>query len=260
MEPETRWTDDYRQGQLRAFAGEERGFAPLSFFCSLARKRGHGYAAGMKKTCFAWMAMALLLALPVVADDTVTKLETYLRSPDVASKVYLLLVGDEARITPTCTDVEPASASRVSVFGEIAFDAAGKAVGGLWTARYPVKVCNKAVIRSVAFASRADGNLEITPMVPGESLADPLLQLDTKQAFAVSIQKMIGECSAIVVRDTQVVDPPVKLRDKWREAWIAHACGRDAGQVIEFVPNKEGTAVKMGLAGATDGVSYTVKR
>lgn len=213
----------------------------------------------MKKTCFAWMLLALLLALPVTA-DTVATLETYLRTPDVASKVYLLLVGDEARITPACKDVEPASASRVSVFGDVPFDAAGKATGGLWTARYPVKVCNKAVIRSVAFAARADGSLEITPMVPGESLTDPVLQADTKKSFAVSIQKLIGECPTIVVRDTQVVKAPAKLDDGWTEAWIAHACNRDAGQVLEFIPNKDGTMVKMGIAGATDGVSYTVKR
>lgn len=207
------------------------------------------------------LLVGFIVAMPVMADDAaVAKLETYLRTPEIEAKVYTLLVADEMRITPACKEVEPARASRVSVFGDVAFNDAGVATEGRWTARYPVRVCNKAVLRSVAFAARANGELEISPMVPGESLADPLLQLDTKKAFAVAVQKMIGECSKIVVRDTQVVTVPAKLNSPWREAWIAHACDRDVGQVLEFEPNKDGTAIKMAIGAATDGVSATVVR
>jgi hypothetical protein len=84
--------------------------------------------------------------------------------------------------------------------------------------------------------------------VPGMTMADPELQKDTLKSLEVAVVRAMPKCDkAIAVRMTQVLEPPAKAQGRWKELWQAHACGREIGQVIEFVPNSKGVGIFMAM-------------
>jgi hypothetical protein len=116
--------------------------------------------------------------------------------------------------------------------------------------RYMVATCGKAGLRSVVFDGRGKG-LAIHPLVPGSTLTDPDLQHDVIKSFTMATQRAVPACKqAVVIHDTTLVHAPEKPKGgPWQEAWVGRACGHDVGELVDFLPNAQGTAFKMGLPG-----------
>lgn len=196
---------------------------------------------------FRLLVLMVGLVLPVMAaDDVAAKLANV--SEVQRDKVEAILENQQKRLG-ICNRVQVVQPVQVVAPGEVVFGRDGSVKDGVWLVRYAVKACNLADVRTVAFEAHG-GRIGMEALVPGSSLADRDLQRDVMQNFALVAAKVDPRCGQLpVVRRTQVVYPPDAKTKVWREAWVAAACGREIGQVIEFVPTPQGMRIVMSLPG-----------
>ena len=135
-------------------------------------------------------------------------------------------------------------------------------VSGRWTERWTVDRCGMAVPYVVKFDRAPDGDLDVsmqrevseaeTTAVPGDTLADRILQRDTLAFLAqrdlseagpearCRIRKVVGTEVVAPVEGGQVEgDRPIA--GQWVERWTLDRCGASVGYVIRFKTTSKGT-------------------
>lgn len=193
---------------------------------------------------------ALLLALLVMAGPVWAEVD--LKGVEAISakefdKVGAILGQQQRNFGETCTSLKLLKATALIVGVPVTMDVAGKPVTGNWRVRYAVDACGKVGMRMVDFTPM-NGGIALEALVPGDSLTDARLQGDVVKSFRMAGQLMMPNCvDQPVVRETKVRIFPKTANDRWQEFWTGRMCGRDIGQVVEFMPTKHGTTFKMGL-------------
>ena len=145
----------------------------------------------------------------------------------------------------------------------IPVELAAQGVSGRWTERWTVDRCGVAVPYVVKFDRAPDGDLDVSMQrevseaeatrVPGDTIADPILQRDT---LAFLTQRDLAEaglearCRIRKVVATTVLEPleggqvegdrPVAGR--WVERWTLDRCGASVGYLIRFTTTRTGTS------------------
>lgn len=145
----------------------------------------------------------------------------------------------------------------------IPVELAAQGVSGRWTERWTVDRCGVAVPYVVKFDRAPDGDLDVSMQrelseaeatrVPGDTIADPILQRDT---LAFLTQRDLAEaglearCRSRKVVATTVLEPleggqvegdrPVAGR--WVERWTLDRCGASVGYLIRFTTTRTGTS------------------
>lgn len=145
----------------------------------------------------------------------------------------------------------------------IPVELAAQGVSGRWTERWTVDRCGVAVPYVVKFDRAPDGDLDVSMQrevseaeatrVPGDTIADPILQRDT---LAFLTQRDLAEaglearCRSRKVVATTVLEPleggqvegdrPVAGR--WVERWTLDRCGASVGYLIRFNTTRTGTS------------------
>jgi len=135
-------------------------------------------------------------------------------------------------------------------------------VSGRWTERWTVDRCGMAVPYVVKFDRAPDGDLDVsmqrevpeaeTTTVPGDTLADRILQRDTLAFLAqrdlseagpearCRIRKVVGTEVLAPVEGGQVEgDRPIAGR--WVERWTLDRCGTSVAYTIRFTTTPKGT-------------------
>lgn len=162
-------------------------------------------------------------------------------------KVQAIFDQQQRNFAEACTSVKLLKASALSVAEPIMVAADGKLTAGHWRVRYDVDACGKAGLRTVDMHV-VPGGIAIEPLTPGGTLADAKLQADVAHSFAMAGYVAMPQCTQDpMVRDTKVQIYPGTAKERWQEIWIGSMCGRDLGQVVEFLPTKNGTTFKMSL-------------
>jgi hypothetical protein len=139
---------------------------------------------------------------------------------------------------------------------------AAQGVSGRWTERWTVDRCGVAVPYVVKFDRARDGDLDVSmqrevseaeaPTVPGDTIADPILQRDT---LAFLAQRDLSEagpdarCRIRKVVATEVLTPleggqvegARAIAGQWVERWTLDRCGASVGYVIRFKTTSKGT-------------------
>jgi hypothetical protein len=135
-------------------------------------------------------------------------------------------------------------------------------VSGRWTERWTVERCGMAVPYVVKFDRAPDGDLDVsmqreaseaeTTTVPGDTLADRILQRDT---LAFLAQRDLSEagpearCRIRKVVGTEVVEPVEggqvegdrPIAGRWVERWTLDRCGTSVTYMIRFTTTPKGT-------------------
>lgn len=194
---------------------------------------------------FRLLLLMVGLALPVMAaDDVASKLAN--ASEAQRDKAEAILENQQKRLG-ICNNLKVVQPVQVVAPGEIEFAKDGSVQGGVWLVRYAVKACGVDGMRTIGFEAHG-GRIGMEALVPGASLTDRDLQRDVRRSFAIAAAKVDPTCGQLpVVRSTQVVYPPDPKTKVWREAWVAAACGREIGELIEFTPTDTGTRFVMSL-------------
>jgi hypothetical protein len=135
-------------------------------------------------------------------------------------------------------------------------------VSGRWTERWTVDRCGVSVPYVVKFDRARDGDLDVsmqrevseaaTTAVPGDTLADRILQRDTLAFLAqrdlseagpearCRIRKVVGTEVVTPVEGGQVEgDRPIAGR--WVERWALDRCGTSVAYLIRFTTTPKGT-------------------
>jgi len=195
------------------------------------------------------VAMGLLVSGAVWADAEVQTLEKV--TAGERDKVQAIFSQQQRNFGETCETVKLLKAKALSVAEPVVMGADGRPVSGRWRVRYDVDACGVAGLRMVEMHAMGQG-IAIEALAPGETLADAKLQADVQHSFTMAGNVAMPQCrEEPVVRDTKVRIFPTTAKDRWQELWIGGMCGRDLGQVVEFLPTKGGTTFKMTLPTAT---------
>jgi len=184
-----------------------------------------------------------MLIAPAWADD-VAPLEPVIAAQK--DKVEAILLQQQRGLADGCNELAVLMPSAVSVFEALETQDSSLKQGH-WQVRYAVDACGEAKLRNVDMKV-VDGALALAPLVPGDSLADAALQADVRRSFSMAGQVAMPQCpEAAVIREATVRAYPKTPADRWQELWIGRMCGRDVGQVVDFLPTKTGTTFKMSL-------------
>jgi hypothetical protein len=135
-------------------------------------------------------------------------------------------------------------------------------VSGRWTERWTVDRCGVSVPYVVKFDRARDGDLDVSMQrevadaeaatVPGDTLADPVLQRDT---LAFLAQRDLWEagpearCRTRKIVKTEVLMPLTgdevenarPIAGQWVERWTLDRCGASVDYVIRFSTTRKGT-------------------
>jgi len=139
---------------------------------------------------------------------------------------------------------------------------AAQGVSGRWTERWTVDRCGVSVPYVVKFDRARDGDLDVSMQlevadveaatVPGDTIADPVLQRDT---LAFLAQRDLWEagpearCRTRKIVATKVLMPlsgdevenARPIAGQWMERWTLDRCGASVDYVIRFSTTRKGT-------------------
>ena len=165
-------------------------------------------------------------------------------------KVEAILLQQQRSLADGCGKIAILMPSAVTVYEPLQMQA-GKPVKGHWQVRYAVDMCGMAQLRNIAM-DVINGDIALAEMVPGDTLTDRALQADVRKSFDMAAEVAMPKCVGNpVIRETRVQIHPKGADDAWQELWIGRMCGRDVGQIVKFMPNKNGTTFRMSLPKAT---------
>lgn len=148
---------------------------------------------------------------------------------------------DVLRVKP-CPGATFGRGEVTSVLQTATFDAAGQVTGGAWQERVPVQGCSPVVALNVAVVVRGPGRVEATPLLPGDTHADAVLQADGSSAIRMLLSAA-PECQPVFANAAYVGPdgaPVEGRRQGWRERWTIISCARRAVFTVHFTPDLHG--------------------
>ena len=113
-----------------------------------------------------------------------------------------------------------------------------------WIERYKVHCNRDETVRLMLNA--AEGDIAVTLLTPGETIADPVLEGDARKSVltAAEAAKPVG-CDVVMIVDTAIVQPPEAEDAPWKERWSVSACQARLAYDVSFTPapDEGGTAI-----------------
>lgn len=109
---------------------------------------------------------------------------------------------------------------------------------GAWSEVWTASMCGKTVIRRLTMMRKKDGAIDAMPQVPGATLTDPRLQIDTLKIGLPAF--LLPRCEKVefAVLDTEPVN--VELPSKWSEKWTLTRCGTTATRIVNYLRTPDG--------------------
>jgi len=146
----------------------------------------------------------------------------------------------------------------VPALGPLQFDPNGALTSGGIKESFVVSGCGKFRVENIVTLA-VKGEVKSVPVIPGNTMADPILARDSMPYIQMSIAPKIGQCRDVRVIDTNFdafeggPNPRAKFQSNggraWRERWTVNACGNEINTDIHFVPDETGTAIQTGIEG-----------
>jgi hypothetical protein len=208
----------------------------------------------LKRLVLAFSAIWLLssaAAQPPAPIPLSPELKTFLMLPDQRKAIDESSAKAWASQVPGCT--EPKVTQRnVLILEAPKFDAQGSPLSGNWRVITHIDGCAETRIISLQYWFPASGKLATTLMLPGTSIADPLLQRDAILYAQTGMAAIAPrDCKESPVINTQFKSwdsaelPGAKgaVRRPWTEEWTVRLCGVSGVVPMHFVPDATGTTI-----------------
>lgn len=130
------------------------------------------------------------------------------------------------------------------------FNLANAPTAGQWGERVQASGCGITRLLNVSTSVRSPGVLVTSLLAPGDTSADPILQIDaSRYAFTAAIAGVKG-CQDAFIDDTHAVRSEVMEPSDARitgpvrvEHWTIVACGRNIVVEMKFLPTATGTTI-----------------
>jgi hypothetical protein len=156
-------------------------------------------------------------------------------------------------VMPECKEAT-AGQGGVHMFQPLVFGPDGTPRGGAWKIWAPVTGCGMTVVLNLFVSVRGDGRVLPTIALPGETHADPQLQIDAMRLVRTTTAGQVTGCAnaAVVPLNTrfETFDPviPGASRRPWHETWTMRACDRKLDVPVAFVPRGNQTDIAIDVA------------
>ncbi|HEY7551730.1 MAG TPA: hypothetical protein VH913_19700 [Hyphomicrobiaceae bacterium] len=182
----------------------------------------------------------------------------YLNSKSNRDVINQVIRAQASRYPDACTDIVIESKFKVLTIAAVQFDGRRFTPGGAWKETVQATSCGKSRVHNVHTFVRPDGNLQRSPMLPGSTIADLLLQRDTVGLVYVNVAANAKDCPRTqhFIEDTKFLhwDPKPIPNAKagpnaraWDEEWTASACGKPMVLSVRFTPDATGTGFAVQL-------------
>ena len=199
-----------------------------------------------------WMGAMLVLLLPVAAlaalPQTAQQFAAVLGNPG-----HRQLVLQAAERTPAwphlaCANAVFAQAPEIGVYLPVTFDKNGAPVSGEWREGLTVTGCGAPIMLNVLTVVTAPATLSTGYLLPGGTIADPILQ-NAAQGFAVRAAGGIPPgCKDPFIADTKFAgyEGPDAARQtgSWKELWTLDLCGKPRQIMLHFGVDATSVTVK----------------
>jgi hypothetical protein len=207
-----------------------------------------------------WSALRLAtisvaLAVPLAgawADDASVELARIMQDNANRQAVIEIAREQNKHLPDGCNSVTYTETSRRVVLSSPQVDRSGKLTGGTWLQSVIATGCGTKRQLNILTLAQRDGTLRRIALLPGTTIADPLLQQDAvKYALAATVGLM-RDCQTRVIVETRFVEfegAPLstvggQVVRPWREDWRAEGCGKRVVVPVHFNPDPSGTTIR----------------
>jgi hypothetical protein len=176
-------------------------------------------------------------------------------------------VMDSAKQSPAWTHMACPSASfspapEVGVYAPIAFNPAGQPVSGEWREGVIATGCGTSVTLNVLTKVTAPATLASGPLLPGGTIADPILQNNAQINAVAAAGGIPASCKDAYIANTSFSGyegpantalPKADQAAPWRETWTISMCGTTKNVVLHFTPTADGVTIRTDPSETTTG-------
>jgi hypothetical protein len=147
-----------------------------------------------------------------------------------------------------------ATTGEIAILLPLKFDSQGRAVSGAWKESMNETGCSIGRVLNALTTVGPNDTLETQALLPGTTITDPELQLDSVQYAAAAMGDLPPGCDEGGIIDTAFVgmdgEPPGtkpkpgSVARPWTENWTLQACAKRAVIVMHFKPDATGTTIE----------------
>jgi hypothetical protein len=195
------------------------------------------------------LAMVLLFPLMAQADPAATAQQFAAVMQDKGHREMVL---EAAMATPVWTHIGCAAATfgqapQIAVYTPIVFDKNGEPVSGEWRESEIASGCGAPITLNVLTKITGPAALETGYLLPGGTIADPILQ-NAAQGYAVKAAGGVPPgCKAAFIANTEFAgyDGPdaAQKTGPWKEIWTVDLSGPPIQVVVRFDAGATGTTI-----------------
>ncbi len=176
-------------------------------------------------------------------------------------------VMDSAKQSPAWSHMACPSASfapvpEIGVYAPIQFNPAGQPVAGEWREGVIANGCGTSVTLNVLTKVTAPATLASGPLLPGGTIADPILQNNAQVNAVAAAGGIPSTCRDAYIANTSFSGyegpanaslPEGEQSAPWRETWTLNICTTTKNIILHFTPTASGVTIRANPAETTTG-------
>jgi hypothetical protein len=156
---------------------------------------------------------------------------------------------DAARQTPAwaqtgCVSAAFNEAPEIGIYVPVQFNPSGEPVAGEWREGIVATGCGAAITLNVLTKVTGTATLATGPLLPGGTIADPVLQNAAQSNAVLAAGGLPPGCKDAFVANTAFAgyegNPP---NPPWQEVWTLNFCGASKRVVMHFAPSGQAITV-----------------
>ena len=143
-----------------------------------------------------------------------------------------------------CTAASFNEAPEIGVYIPVQFNPSGEPIAGEWREGIVATGCGTVITLNVLTKVTATGTLATGPLLPGGTIADPVLQNAAQGPAVQAAGGLPAGCKDAFVANTAFAgyegNPP---NPPWQEVWTLNFCGASKRVVMHFAPSGQAITV-----------------
>lgn len=187
----------------------------------------------------AWPAATRAEQQPQLSPEVTKQFTTFRTSKGYVDALLAAVMEQDQRLWPSCDKRKPISRTLVEIIKPPQFGKDGKQpTAGFWGERVELDRCGARGVQTVYFEVK--DKIDLALGLPGRTLANLNLQVDTAKAVIDADLAKEKTCNAREIVDSAVQTPPASPGGPWVERWTVAACGVLRPHDVTFTPKGDG--------------------
>jgi len=172
-------------------------------------------------------------------DQTVpARIEAIMQNPDQQKAALAAIKQSVYWTSNSCANASFTWLPSITIFDAVRFNSQGQPVAGTWREGIFESGCGFSQQLNVANYVTAPGEVHVTSMLPGTTIASPIMQASAVNDAAYAAGILHGSCDVWYIADTQLVGPEGPAAadgsETYKEYWTVNVCGALKRTVLHF--------------------------